>query len=355
MHRLFKGKSPSNRTSHHSMRSDEQLARPAFAPPDPNIDSDRRFSQFEYDTGHGPTQNQPQNLTRSQSQRQKQLRGRPTVTVVAPDDSQPRRGRKGLFSSSIERSVSVKGKTISNPLSQPASPRVSHAETLNESEEFPVKLQHSYSENPSPVIAPQSLVIQEQHQQSQRSPRPSHPAHTQDNTEWPQQRPLQSPPHTQKLFPLQRSNTDPSLLETYVRPSPTDIVPESPRYPSDNVHRANYFPPAPDPVLNTRPPSQQTHEPLSPLQTDCPDAMQPSVQTPQAQGQFQHLDRQRSAGSSQQDRSRQGSVSNNMPEPGRSTPTKTHRREGSEEIDVRALIQKHDELRKAFMTEIFRF
>jgi hypothetical protein len=76
--------------------------------------------------------------------------------------------------------------------------------------------------------------------------------------------------------------------------------------------------------------------------------MQSSAQESQNQSQFHQLDRQRSTGSPQQNCSRQGSVSNNMPDPGRSTPTNTHRREDSGEVDVRALIQKHDELRKEF-------
>jgi hypothetical protein len=159
------------------MRSAEQLARPAFAPPDPNIpnDTDRRFSQFEYSAG---VQNQPQTLSRSQSQRQKPLSDRSTANVV-PDDSQRKKGR-------VERSVSVKGKTISLPVSQPTSPGILHPETLDESDECPTHLRHSYAENPSP-LAPQSLAYQQQYQQPQRGPRPSHPAHTQDNPEWSQQ------------------------------------------------------------------------------------------------------------------------------------------------------------------------
>ncbi|KXG53267.1 uncharacterized protein PGRI_003170 [Penicillium griseofulvum] len=314
------------------MRSTDQLAQ--LAPEIPN-DSDRRFSQYEY-SGPGPVQNQPTpTLNRSQSQRQKPSRQRPTVNVVAPDDSR----KKSLFSS-VERSVSVKGKTISLPISQPTSPAIHHPETVDESEEFH-NIRRSYSENPSPVIA-QSPI----HQYQQRAPRPSHPAHAQDNPEWSQQ-PVQ-PPYTK----LQRSNTDPALLDQYVRPSPTDIVPESPRHASEHSHRGQPVPPTHDSVLNTRPPSQQTHEPLSPLQSVYPDAMQSSAQA-QTQGQFQQLDRQRSAGSpqqdrSQQDRSRQGSVSNNMPDPGRSTPTNAHRREDSGEVDVRALIQKHDELQAKY-------
>ncbi|KAJ5971634.1 uncharacterized protein N7479_001552 [Penicillium vulpinum] len=327
------------------MRSAEQLTHPAFAP-DPNTsDLDRRFSQFEYSVP-GPEQNQPQTLNRSQSQRQKPLRDRPTVNVVAPEDSQR---RKGLFSSSVERTISVKGKPISLPISQPASPGILQSETLDETDEFPSHLRHSYSENPSPVTAPQSLTYQQQHQPAPRTPRPSHPAHTQDNSDWSQQ-PVQP---AQPLYTkTQRSNPEPALLEQYVRPSPADIVPDSPQYAPDHIQQGQPFSPGQDSVLNTRPPSRQTLEALSPLQSNYPDAMQSSGRASQTQGQSLQLDRQKSAGSpqqerNQQDRSRQGSVSNNMPDPGRCTPTNAHRRE-SGEVDVRALIQKHDELQAKY-------
>ncbi|KAJ5567780.1 hypothetical protein N7535_007086 [Penicillium sp. DV-2018c] len=345
---LFKRKSPSNRTAPHSMRTAEQLDHPAFTPPAP-VDLDRRFSQIEYtyDPASGPVSGPVQNqqiLHRSQSQRATS-RDRPTVNIVAPDDSQPRRSRKGLFSSGIERSASVKHKA-SHPSSQPVSPRVSHPETLNESDEFPDT--YSHSENPSPLTATRPAASQEQFKQSQRGPRPSHPAHSEDNPEWSQQRPVQPQIYTQPPQPIRRSNTDPSFLDQHVRPSPTEIVPESPRYPSEEQHRGQQFTSAQDPVLNTRPQSQQTGEPLSPLESHNPDAMQSSAQAPQTQGQFLQLDKSQSTGS-QQDRSRQSSVSNNMPETtGRSTPTNTHRREGSDEIDVRALIQKHDELQAKY-------
>lgn len=320
--RLFKrNKSP----THHPVRSAEQLV-PALAPhPDP-VD-DRRYSQFEYQAPSQPSQPHlpSQSLSRSQSQRQSKSRDRPTVNVV-PDE----RHDKGLSvrpsSSILERSISVRGKTISNPISQPASPRVSHPETLNEIDEF----SHSYSENPSPVTAqsfePRSASLAYQHQQTpQRGPRPSHPAHTPDN-ERSQLKPVKPPLHT---HPLPSRTND--ALEQYARPSPTDI-PESPYH---ETHRG--FTPQ-DPVMTTRPPSQL--EPLSPVQTRYPDAVQSQGQ---AQAQFQSD--KPPAGSPQQDRSRPGSVSN-MPENGLNTPT--HRREDSGEINVQALIQKHDELRTSY-------
>ncbi|CAG8027733.1 unnamed protein product [Penicillium olsonii] len=318
--RLFKkNKSPTN----HPVRSAEQLV-PALAPhPDP-VD-DRRYSQFEY---QAPSQSRSntQSLSRSQSQRQsKSLRDRPTVNVV-PDD----RRDKGLPvrpSSGVERSVSIRGKTISNPVSQPASPRVSHPDTLNETDEFPP--QHSYSENPSPVTAPQSFEPRSASlaYQHTRGPRPSHPAHTQENHERSQLKPVKPPLYTQ---PLRASDT---TDQQYTRPSPTDI-PESPY-----LEKNRSFTPQ-DPVMTTRLPSR-TLEPLSPVQSRYPDAMQS-----QAQGQSPFQPDKQSAGSPQ-DSSRRGSVSN-MPKNGRITPTPTHRREDSGDIDVRALIQKHDELQAKY-------
>jgi hypothetical protein len=231
-----------------------------------------------------PVQPHSSQLSRSQSQRQSTLRDRPTVNIV--DERRDPSAR-----TSIERSVSFRGKTISNPISQPTSPRVSHPEPLNETDEFP----HSFAENPSPVTA-QSFEPRAASLASQRGPRPSHPAHDQIKV---------------KPYPL-----------TPIRVDSERDIPASP-----------YQETLQDPVLNLRPPSQQSRESLSPLQSH-PDMQ---FQTPSQQIQ------DKSTGSPQ-DRSRRGSVSNNMPENGRSTPTP--RREDSGEIDVRALVQKHDELRK---------
>jgi hypothetical protein len=46
------------------------------------------------------------------------------------------------------------------------------------------------------------------------------------------------------------------------------------------------------------------------------------------------------------DSSRQGGTAQTMPEPGRGTPTGTRTIEDPSEIDVRALLQKHEELRE---------
>ncbi|KAJ5296129.1 hypothetical protein N7508_010950 [Penicillium antarcticum] len=244
---LFKKKSPSNARTHHAVRSTEQLAEPPQS----------SFSSL----GRSNTQNHS--------------RDRPTVTLRPP-------------------SVSFKGKPISNPISNPSSPRVAQADENEVVAHF-----RPQSENPSPVTfeRPASIAIQ-----PVRGPRPTHPAH-QDH-DWSQTQ-LASQPAS-----LQRSTTDL----------------ESPRY-------QTYRPFTPqESVLHSRPPSR--YEPLSP--ETYPDAMQ-STQS------------QAHSEKSAPDSSRRGS--DTMPEPGRGTPT--HRREDSGEIDVRdidvrALIQKHDELQAKY-------
>ncbi|KAJ6068465.1 hypothetical protein N7499_010352 [Penicillium canescens] len=236
---LFKRKSPSNARTHHSVRSTEHLA---DHPQDSSVSS----------------------LGRSNTQ--KLSRDRPTVSLRPP-------------------SVSFKGKPISNPISNPSSPRVAHPDDESEV----VAQFRPHSENPSPVTfeRPASIAIQP----VQRGPRPTHPAHQDHDWSQPQ---LPSQP-----APLQRSVTDL----------------DSPRY--------------------------QTYRPFTPRNRYCTPG--PHLST-QAQGQFQSEQQ-----SAPPDSSRPGS--DTMPDPGRGTPT--HRREDSGEIDVRdidvrALIQKHDELQAKY-------
>jgi hypothetical protein len=51
------------------------------------------------------------------------------------------------------------------------------------------------------------------------------------------------------------------------------------------------------------------------------------------------------------DSDRRGSTVQTMPEPGRGTPTGTRTLEDPSEIDVRALLQKHEELRELIIGE----
>ncbi|KAJ6050879.1 hypothetical protein N7460_001413 [Penicillium canescens] len=97
---LFKRKSPSNARTHHSVRSTEHLA---DHPQDSSVSS----------------------LGRSNTQ--KLSRDRPTVSLRPP-------------------SVSFKGKPISNPISNPSSPRVAHPDDESEV----VAQFRPHSENPSP-------------------------------------------------------------------------------------------------------------------------------------------------------------------------------------------------------------
>ncbi|KAJ5087031.1 hypothetical protein NUU61_008338 [Penicillium alfredii] len=362
------------------VRSAENLLHPALAPPDPNAPIQdnsygRRLSDYRFvydDPPLGPVlpqqqppPEQPSSLSRSFSQRQsRSQRDRPTNNPVAPEeDLQPRRlKKKSLFvrpsSGILERSISVKGKSISHPLSQPGSPRLPQSVSLPTTEEHPLPGPQPHEEGNYPALVQPyeprstSLAYQQQHQQIQRDQQLTHPAHRTENQEWAQQQPIQPPNPDQTRRPppplqLQRSNTDQS------RPSPTDSAAESPRPDPDQVPRGQPqpHPLAQDPVLNSRPSSRQTSEPLSPLNSQThPDAMQhaPAQAPPQAQGQPQQPT-ERQSGPPPQDSSRRGSASQGMPDQGRSTPTGGNRaREESGDTDIRALIQKHDELQAKY-------
>ncbi|CEO59761.1 hypothetical protein PMG11_04424 [Penicillium brasilianum] len=398
-----KSKSPSNPPStpsppsrYHPARSVEQLGHPAFvAPPPPinalNNNSNQRLDHYpdhrpsdyrpNYDGSSSTSTDlappppshqrppqlqerpQPASVHRSQSQRQPHLqqRDRPTA-AVAPEDPQPRRSKKSLFvrpaSGFLERSVSVKGKTISHPVSQPTSPQQSPHNPLSLTDQDQYgRHPQSYSANSSPVsnsnIPPYeprsaSLAYQQQNhqQQSQRASR--------DNLDWPPQQlsqqppPPAPPPHQsqsqllqqplppqQRTFPspLERSSTDPSFLEQpSSRPSPTDAPPESPRYTPDH----------------------QGHRP-QPSQSRIQQDLQASSQVPPSQSQSQSPQQQQQPPPTPiandralADSSRQGSTAQNMPEPGRGTPTGTRTIEDPSEIDVRALLQKHEELQTKY-------
>ncbi|KAJ5125212.1 hypothetical protein N7526_007389 [Penicillium atrosanguineum] len=328
-------------------RSEEVLPRPAFAPSadrsTSSIDeaySDRRIPDYRFtqNPAPAPAPNPNPNLTqppepspslhRSQSQRQPQpQRDRPT----------PRRLKKNLFvrasSGLLERSVSVKGKNISHPISQPTSPQFP---ALNEDRIHP-----AYSEGPSPNTPHEprsaSLAYQQQHLQH---PQPL----SQENTEWSQQ-PLQTQQHPAPL-PLGRSSTDLSLLDRSNRPSPTEPLSESPRYPPEQSHRGqSHSRTQQDLGLSARPPSRQTHEPLSPARPNQPEVMQQSQQQ-QVQAQAQPAQNDRSSG---QDSSRRGSTTQPVPAvEGQNTPTPNRVREDPENIDVRALLQKHEELQSKY-------
>lgn len=352
---FFRKSKSSNNTTHPSVPAAnppppptfapaEHLVHPAFAPPGSSSEpaySDRRFTHEEplnpiYHPSLHPAFQPPQqpkhpSLHRSQSQRQphQSHRDRALLSVVAAEDPQPRRSKRDLFarqgSRLLERSVSVKGKSISHPISQPSSPQIPHT-TEEEPHSHP-----AFSETQSPVTQPlyearfASLADQQQRQRFQRAARESPESSQQPPA------PAQPPSHFIPR-PLERSNTDPSLLEGFNRPPPIGPAAEPPHRSVHPGHTQQ------DLVLNARPPSQQTCELLSPARSqNYPDAMQ------QAQGQQTANDRPQ--GSQQGSSNGRSSAAQNMPEPGRNTPTPNRTREDPGEIDVRALLQKHEELR----------
>ena len=327
----------------------------------------RSVSQRQHQHQHQQSQPQPQ-----PQQPQPQQRDRDRQPAVAPEDPQPRR-RRGLLGArpssgiNFDRSPSInKGRHVSHPISQPTSPQ--HPKSFAEQQDQPpqpVYAEDLHQQDPSPVVAAPpyeprsaSLAYQHQHlQHSQRSLHQSHPSISSDIQDWSPSTSQQILSQAQSQLPglqlprpptLERSSTDPTLVtalhRTSARPSPTDRTPDSPRYLTDHSNRGSTHSRAEhDLVLNTsRPPSRQTYEPHSPSQNH-PDAMQQaSAQAPQAQ--------QSSGG--QHDSSRRGSTaqnnSQNMPEQqqSRSTPSGSRTRDDLENLDIRALIQKHDELRK---------
>lgn len=288
-------------------------------------------------------------LRRSLSQTQPHLkdRDRPTSTVVAPALAQPRRFKKHRPPSALsERSVTVsaRGKRISHPVSLPTSPRFppSPSPPFDEDQSPYSMLRHPRSLEATQLYEPRSasLAYQQKPQHTYRglrSPQPTYADQPQYQQPPPEEQ-LQSPP------PLLRCNTDPPLLEQLHRPSliKSDL----------ELHPAHRQDP---PTLSARSPSRQTHEPTSPLRVRAdPDAMQ------QAQPQLQQppsgpMSDERRAGTPSQDSGRRQSVNPAMPaEADRRTPTNLNAnlsnanrsREDISELDVRALMQKHDELRE---------
>ncbi|KAJ5930211.1 hypothetical protein N7466_005704 [Penicillium verhagenii] len=367
---LKKSRAPANQSaSRFSARSVENLVHPA-SPQDHNsnyVDRHHSNNRLAYEEPTSPIP-QPQPdlsqpaLRRAQSLRQQQqkhphqkpLSQQRDRQITTPEDSQPR--RIGLFqrptSGFIDRNSAVTGiRQVSQPLSQPSSPRHPPPfESQEQQQHQQQQHQNIFPEEESPTDPPAyeprstSLAYQHQHlQHSQRSLHHSHPSVSSDIQEWSPQQPVE-PQQGQLLIPPGLS-TDPTLVQQYGRPSPTDRTPDSPRYLPEHGHRGPTLSrPEYDLVLNTsRPPSRQTYESLSPsrLQTP-PDAMQQA--SAQAIPQGQSTDRL----SGQQER--RGSTTQNMPteQHSRNTPTGPRTRDELENLDIRALIQKHDELQSKY-------
>jgi hypothetical protein len=174
------------------------------------------------------------------------------------------------------------------------------------------------------------------------------------------QRPPRSPQHPPSI---QRSNTDPSLLEKLYNSSPVDSVSRQPVDPSHVIsnqsqthlqqQQQQQSPVSQlqvEPPLSARPPSRQSVGPPSPLP---PFSHQPDLHPSCAPQSGMASSSDRPAGPPQTQPQGhpafQGSSQQNVTESGRSTPpVNTSRRDDLSEIDVRALLQKHDELRKIY-------
>ncbi|KAJ5623557.1 hypothetical protein N7490_012162 [Penicillium lividum] len=334
---LFKkSKAPANQSaSRFPARSVEHLVNPT-APPDSYVDhtSDHRANEDSSNSqSTQPDITQP-SLRRAQSLRQNQQLPKQKPRALIPEDSQRRIGLFGRPNSGLidRNSSSIKGiRQVSQPLSQPSSPR--HAEHQN------IYKDESPTDPPTYEPRSTSLAYQHQHlQHSQRSLHQSHPSVGSDIQEWSQQS-VESQ-QGQLLIPpgLERSGADPTLVQQYGRPSPTERTPDSPRYLPDHGHRGSTLSrPEHDLVLNTsRPPSRQTYESLSPSRHQNPDAMQ-QASAQAIPGQTDRLGQER-----------RGSTAQNMPaENSRNTPSGP-RRDDLENLDIRALIQKHDELQSKY-------
>ncbi|KAJ5814588.1 hypothetical protein N7474_006365 [Penicillium riverlandense] len=296
-------------------------------------------------------------LQRSLSQTQPHLkdRDRPTSTVVTPDHAQSRRLKKHRSPSALlgrSVTVSVRGKRISHPISLPTSPRFppSPSPPFDEDQYQYSMPQHGRSLEATQLYEPRSasLAYQQKHQQTYRGLRSPQPTHA-DQPQYQQQQEQQteSPP------PLHRSSTDPTLLEQLRRPSP--IKSDLELHPAHRQDRS---------TLSARSPSRQTPEPASPLRTQTvPDAMQ-QAQPQQQQTPPGPVSDERRAGTPSQDSGRRASVNPTMPtEADRRTPTNVNAnssnasrsREDISELDVRALIQKHDELQEAKYSKVKRY
>ncbi|CAI7585465.1 hypothetical protein N7533_009019 [Penicillium manginii] len=316
-----------------------------FPVPDPRFTSEVSGPQRQSQ----PEVQSQSSLHRSQSQRQPHLqqRDRPTVTVVAPDTQPQPRQKRGLFvrpsSGILDRSssVSIKGK-ISHPISHPTSPQVpsntSDEQVVHHHEDHSPAT-HSYEPRSTSLAYQQQQQQQNHHhqqhlrqasrEQNERSPQSQYPS---------QQFP--APIDQPYPRPLVRSNTDPNLLGNSSQLSFSESTDEPP-HPFES-HRGQPHRSQQDLVLNARPPSRQSYEPLSPIVSQThPDAMQ------QASAQaLPPISNDQPSGSS----SRRGSATaHNMPDqPGRQTPTSNRQRADPGDLDFQALLQKHEELQSKY-------
>ncbi|KAF4172922.1 hypothetical protein CNMCM8694_005886 [Aspergillus lentulus] len=277
----------------------------------------------------------------------------------------PQKSRRKLFglassssSSStgfLERSLSVKGTASSQSSRQRRHQQQLSLDThRTHRERDPQKSNRNINYHSSSETVPEDHVVEPNWGSSQS-------LLMQQDTTSAHQRPPRSPQHPPSI---QRSNTDPSLLEKLYNSSPVDSASRQPVDPShvisnqSQTHLQQQQPQQQSPVsqlqveppLSARPPSRQSAGPPSPLP---PFSHQPDLHPSCTQQSGMASSSDRLAGPPQTQPQGhpafQGASQQNATESGRSTPpVNSSRRDDLSEIDVRALLQKHDELQAKY-------
>ncbi|PYH84284.1 hypothetical protein BO82DRAFT_430369 [Aspergillus uvarum CBS 121591] len=208
---------------------------------------------------------------------------------------------------------------------------------------------------PQPQPQPQAQSQPRPHPSLRAGPPPASFHMPQNTVPTLETRPPRSPHST-----IQRSNTDSGLLDHLARSSPID----PPR-----IHHGELAPTQPqlDPTVGARPPSRQSVGPPSPLRQQLPPTQpdSPGGMTDRPSGVLQASSNSNQpasgashtlhASNNQSDTGYRTSAAQPSADAGRSTPsvreTRDARREARDEpsdIDVRALVQKHDELQAKY-------
>ncbi|KAF4155897.1 hypothetical protein CNMCM8927_001622 [Aspergillus lentulus] len=278
-------------------------------------------------------------------------------------DPPPKSRRKlfGLASSSsssstgfLERSLSVKGTASSQSSRQRRHQQQLSLDThRTHRDRDPQKSNRNINYHSSSETVPEDHVVEPTWGSSQS-------LLMQQDTTSAHQRPPRSPQHPPSI---QRSNTDPSLLEKLYNSSPVDSASRQPVDPSHVISNQSqtHLQQQPqqqspvsqlqvEPPLSARPPSRQSAGPPSPLP---PFSHQPDLHPSCTQQSGMASSSDRPAGPPQTQPQGhpafQGASQQNATESGRSTPpVNSSRRDDLSEIDVRALLQKHDELQAKY-------
>ncbi|RLL99233.1 hypothetical protein CFD26_107829 [Aspergillus turcosus] len=277
--------------------------------------------------------------------------------ALAPKQDPPQKSRRkifGLSSSSssstgfLERSVSVKGTASSQSSRQRRHQQHLSLDTHRTHRDRDHQ-KRNINHHSSSETVPEDYVVDPNRGSSQS-------LLMQQDTASAHQRPPRSPQHPTSI---QRSNTDPSLLEKLYNSSPVDSARQSDTVDSNQSQKH----------------LQHQHSPVSQLQVEAPSGARPpsrqSFGPPSPLPPFSHQPDRHQSGMASSDRPAappqtqpqgpgshapfQGGNQQNASESGRSTPPVSSRRDDPGEIDVRALLQKHDELRKTPSAQLTRY